>query len=69
MGGASAPDDLRLGSLTQEWLATSDDDATRVSGLYWHHQRRVPPHAAVGDHAFQDRLVASLAEATGVRLR
>ena len=25
MGGPGAPDDLRLGHLTQEWLATSDD--------------------------------------------
>jgi len=25
MGGPGAPDDLRLGHLTQEWLATSDE--------------------------------------------
>src|SRR3954451_164009 len=32
MGGPGAPDDLRLGHLTQEWLATSDDPAARTSG-------------------------------------
>lgn len=68
MGGPSAPDDLRLGSLTQEWLATSDDAAACTSGGYWHHQRRQSPHPAVGDVAFQDRLLAALAAATGVTL-
>lgn len=68
MGGKSAPDDLQLGSRTQEWLATSDDADARVSGAYWHHQRRVPPHGAVNDVGFQDRLIDALAAATGVRL-
>ena len=36
MGGPGAPDDLRLGHLTQEWLATSDDPEARTSGGYWH---------------------------------
>src|SRR3954466_4643605 len=39
MGGPGAPDDLRLGHLTQEWLAVSDDAEARTSGGYWHHQR------------------------------
>src|SRR5947209_19242392 len=38
MGGPGAPDDLRLGHLTQEWLATSDEPEARTSGGYWHHQ-------------------------------
>ena len=46
MGGPGAPDDLRLGHLTQEWLATSDDPEARTSGGYWHHQRRIEPHPA-----------------------
>jgi NAD(P)-dependent dehydrogenase (short-subunit alcohol dehydrogenase family) len=49
MGGPNAPDDLRLGHLTQEWLATSDDPAARTSGGYWYHQRRIEPHPAVHD--------------------
>jgi NAD(P)-dependent dehydrogenase (short-subunit alcohol dehydrogenase family) len=32
MGGPRAPDDLRLGHLTQEWLATSDAPEARTSG-------------------------------------
>lgn len=68
MGGANAPGDLRLGHLTQEWLATSDSAEARTSGGYWHHQRLRAPHAAVHDVAFQARLLDALAEATGVQL-
>lgn len=68
MGGASAPDDLRLGHLTQEWLATSDDPEALTSGGYWHHQRRSDPHPSVPDEKFQDQLLASLAEFTGTPL-
>jgi len=65
MGGRGAPDDLRLGHLTQEWLATSDDPDARTSGGYWYHQQRVEPHPAVRDARFQDGLLAALAEVTG----
>ncbi|MFZ1411510.1 MAG: SDR family NAD(P)-dependent oxidoreductase [Micropruina sp.] len=68
MGGPSAPDDLRLGHLTQEWLATSSDPAALSTGGYWHHQRRATPHPAATDERFQTRLLASLAEFTGVDL-
>ncbi|MFT3849565.1 MAG: SDR family NAD(P)-dependent oxidoreductase [Propionivibrio sp.] len=68
MGGAGAPDDLRLGHLTQEWLATSDDPKALTSGGYWHHQQRQEPHPAVNDTRFQDLLLAELARATGTRL-
>lgn len=65
MGGTGAPDDLELGHLTQDWLATSDDDDARTSGGYWHHQRRAEPHPAVGDTRFQDALLEALARETG----
>jgi NAD(P)-dependent dehydrogenase (short-subunit alcohol dehydrogenase family) len=68
MGGPGAPDDLRLGHLTQEWLATSDDPDARTSGAYWHHQRRLEPHPAVHDRGFQDQLLDGLAGFTGTRL-
>ena len=61
MGGPGAPDDLRLGHLTQEWLATSDAPEARTSGGYWYHQRRRTPHPAVLDPRFQDQLVTELA--------
>ena len=68
MGGANAPDDLRLGHLTQEWLATSKDPEALTSGGYWYHQKRERPHPAANDVQFQDRLLAELARATGTRL-
>jgi len=66
MGGKGAPDDLRLGHVTQDWLATSDDAAARTTGGYWHHQRRQEPHASVDDVKFQDALLDALARATGL---
>ena len=68
MGGAGAPDDLRLGHLTQEWLATSDDVDARTSGGYWHHQRRRRPHRSVHDQRFQHELLDELVRFTGVSL-
>lgn len=68
MGGPGAPDDLRLGHLTQEWLATSEAPEAKTTGGYWHHQRREAPHPAVHDEAFQRRLLEALVRATGVDL-
>jgi NAD(P)-dependent dehydrogenase (short-subunit alcohol dehydrogenase family) len=68
MGGRGAPDDLRLGHLTQEWLATSDDADARTSGGYWFHQRRRRPHASVHDQRFQRELLDELERFTGVSL-
>ncbi len=64
MGGPSAPDDLRLGHLTQAWLAVSDDPDARTTGGYWHHQRLQKPHPAVHDERFQDELLDTLARFT-----
>ena len=69
MGGRHAPDDLRLGHLTQEWLATSDDPEARTSGGYWYHQRRSEPHPAVHDPRFQDQLLEELGRFTSTRIR
>jgi NAD(P)-dependent dehydrogenase (short-subunit alcohol dehydrogenase family) len=68
MGGPGAPDDLRLGHVTQEWLATSDDADARTSGGYWYHQRQIEPHRAVHDRRFQDQLLDELARFTATRL-
>jgi NAD(P)-dependent dehydrogenase (short-subunit alcohol dehydrogenase family) len=68
MGGPSAPVDLDTGQRTQTWLAVSDDPEARVSGGYWHNRRRQEPAGEVTDEAFQDRLLARLAELTGVPL-
>jgi NAD(P)-dependent dehydrogenase (short-subunit alcohol dehydrogenase family) len=68
MGGPGAPDDLRLGHLTQEWLAASDDPQAYTSGGYWHHRHRQEAHRAAYDHRLQDGLVDYLAGITGERL-
>jgi NAD(P)-dependent dehydrogenase (short-subunit alcohol dehydrogenase family) len=68
MGGPGAPDDLRLGHLTQEWLATSTEAGARTSGGYWFHQKIRRPHPAVTDREFQDSLLDALAAFTGTRL-
>jgi NAD(P)-dependent dehydrogenase (short-subunit alcohol dehydrogenase family) len=68
MGGPGAPDDLRLGHLTQVWLATSDDPQARTSGGYWYHQRRAEPAVSVHDQRFQDQLLEELAGVTATRL-
>lgn len=68
MGGPSAPDDMRLGHLTQEWLATADDPEARSSGGYWYHQRRLEPHPAVRDRRFQDQLLEDLTRLTSTSI-
>jgi len=68
MGGPGAPDDLRLGHLTQEWLANSDEPEARSSGGYWYHQRLRPPHPAARNTNFQDSLLDALARFTAAPL-
>ncbi len=68
MGGPAATGDLKLGYLTQTWLAVSKDTAATVSGGYWHHRQRREPAAEARDPAFQDQLMDRLAALTGVAL-
>jgi NAD(P)-dependent dehydrogenase (short-subunit alcohol dehydrogenase family) len=68
MGGAGAPDDLELGFVTQTWLAVSVDAAVQVSGKYWYHRRPQEAAAAAPDSRFEDQLVNTLAELTGLSL-
>ncbi|MBX5191092.1 SDR family NAD(P)-dependent oxidoreductase [Rhizobium sp. NZLR3b] len=68
MGGAGAPDDLEMGRLTQTWLATSEDEAAKVSGGYWYHRQQREAAVEVTEPGFQDALMERLAALTGVRL-
>ena len=68
MGGASAPDPLELAHVTQVHLSTAPDDAVGRSGRYWHHMHTQRPAPAVENPAFQDALLAALANETGVVL-
>src|SRR4051794_32753237 len=68
MGGPNAPDDLRLGHLTQEWLAVSEDPDALTTGGYWYHQRLQKPHPAVHDRHFQHQLLDALGSFTSTAL-
>ncbi len=68
MGGPGASDDLKLGHVTQAWLAVSSEPAALTSGRYWYHQHQQPTHSAVHDPRFQDQLIATLQQRTGVAL-
>lgn len=66
MGGKGATDDLRLGAVTQAWLAVSDDEQATVSGQYFYHQQHRQAHPAAREVALQDRLIACCERLTGV---
>lgn len=68
MGGPGAPDDLRLGHVTQAWLATDDGPEARTTGRYWFHQQPAAAHPAASDARFQAHLLDALARLTGVTL-
>lgn len=68
MGGSSAPVDLHTGQRTQSWLAVGEEPAAKVSGRYWHAMRQEQPAREAMDVAFQDALIARLAELTGIAL-
>jgi NAD(P)-dependent dehydrogenase (short-subunit alcohol dehydrogenase family) len=68
MGGAGASDDLALAHVTQVWLASTHDPEALISGRYWHHLRTEKPHPAADNETFQDELLASVAEQTGVQI-
>jgi len=68
MGGPGAADDLTAGILTQTWLAVSDEPTALVSGRYWHHRKPESPAGEALDRGFQDRVLATLAQMTGISL-
>lgn len=67
MGGKNAPDNLQKGVETQVWLATSEEDQTKVSGNYFRHKKEKSPHPAVLDEGFQNRLIQWCEEISGAR--
>jgi NAD(P)-dependent dehydrogenase (short-subunit alcohol dehydrogenase family) len=68
MGGPDAPDDLALGSVTQAWLAVSEDAGAVVSGEFFFHQRPCATHPSVHDPRLQETLLARCAAISGVAL-
>ncbi|MBV8118587.1 MAG: SDR family NAD(P)-dependent oxidoreductase [Alphaproteobacteria bacterium] len=68
MGGPYAPGDLRQGSLTQAWLATSDDPLAQSTGAYFYHQNLCAPNSIAGDVGTQEALLAECRRISGVPL-
>jgi NAD(P)-dependent dehydrogenase (short-subunit alcohol dehydrogenase family) len=68
MGGASAPDDLHQGCVTQAWLATSEDELARSSGGYFYHQRPRAPNPIATDLRIQEELLAECGRISGIPL-
>jgi len=67
MGGATAPDDLTLGAVTQAWLAVSDDAAAKISAGYFFHQKPREVHPQASDPGLQDHLLAYCESLSGVK--
>jgi hypothetical protein len=68
MGGPSAPGDLRQGSLTQVWLATSEDTLASSTGGYFYHQRPRAPNPVANDIGIQEALLAECGRISGISL-
>lgn len=66
MGGAGAPDDLAQGSVTQAWLATSNDAAAKTTGGYFYHQRPKQVDPAAGKIQVQDAFLRECARISGI---
>ena len=69
MGGQSAPDDLQKGYETQLWLATSEEDAAKVSGKYFFHQQQQKPHSEITNTDFRQQLITICKNRSGVDLQ
>ena len=68
MGGPGAPGGLRQGSLTQAWLAVSDDALARTSGGYFYHQRPIAPNPTANDIGAQEQLLTLCRRVCGIPL-
>ena len=68
MGGPNAPGDLVAGSITQAWLATSDDTEAAVSGRYFQQQRIQAANPAAERHEVQDGLLDACRQISGIEL-
>jgi NAD(P)-dependent dehydrogenase (short-subunit alcohol dehydrogenase family) len=68
MGGASAPDDLHQGCVTQAWLATSEDELAQSSGGYFYHQRPRAPNPIAADLRIQEELLVECRRISGISL-
>lgn len=68
MGGAGAPTDVRTGSATQVWLASSDEPAALRSGRYMRHMRELPVPPPAADRSVQQGLLEACTRLSGISL-
>jgi NAD(P)-dependent dehydrogenase (short-subunit alcohol dehydrogenase family) len=69
MGGPGAPDDLDRGPVTQAWLAAGEDEAAKVTGRHFYHQKERFVPAEAHEATVQDALLDYCAELTGTSIR
>jgi len=67
MGGPNAPDNLQKGAETQAWLAVSEEDAAKLSGRYFYHQREKKFLKDAADVETQERFLAACETISGVK--
>jgi NAD(P)-dependent dehydrogenase (short-subunit alcohol dehydrogenase family) len=68
MGGPGAPDSLAEGSITQAWLAVSQDPAALTTGHHFYHKRPRDFHPAAAKPEIQEKFLAECAAISGVLL-
>jgi NAD(P)-dependent dehydrogenase (short-subunit alcohol dehydrogenase family) len=68
LAGSGATHDLPIGASTQVWLATSDDEAARVTGRFFKWKRDLRANPEAYDTGLQEALLAACAKLTGTEL-
>lgn len=68
MGGPRAPDDPVKGTITQAWLASSEEELALSTGEYFYHQRLRDPNPIARDVSAQEALLAECERISGVAL-
>ncbi|WP_340112683.1 SDR family NAD(P)-dependent oxidoreductase [Maribellus mangrovi] len=66
MGGSGAPDDLNKGFATQVWLATSNDEAARISGRYLYHKKEEPFNPQAKEIEIQEKYLSVCEQISGI---
>jgi hypothetical protein len=66
--GGSTGSGLHQGSVTQAWLATSEEEFARSTGEYFYHQRPRAPNPIATDIGTQEELLAECHRISGIPL-
>jgi NAD(P)-dependent dehydrogenase (short-subunit alcohol dehydrogenase family) len=66
MGGQGAPDSLIQGSVTQSWLAVSEEKEALVSGKFFNHKKTTHYNPLADDEKNQEHFLATCEEICGI---